>query len=322
MEGLIRKHLLNNKTLGKQAPTQPGEDWLLIASFWLRKGPLEIKENEGYIITPTVESRLKQIARAIVTRKYPVLLQGPTSAGKTSLIEHLAKITGNTFVRINNHEHTDIQEYMGSYLADTQGRLAFHEGALVEAVRKGYWIVLDELNLAPSEVLEALNRLLDDNQELFIPETQETVVPHPNFLLFATQNPPGIYGGRKVLSRAFRNRFVELHVDDIPDDELTTILELRCKIPPSYCKCMIATLKELQLRRSTSSVFAGKKSFITPRDLFRWADRQPQGYQGLAEEGYMILAERLRTQPEKDVVQEVKISSHLTFAHFHAPHLT
>jgi midasin len=79
MEALIRKHLLNNKTLGKQAPTRPGEDWLLIASFWLQKGPLPILENEGYIITPTVESRLKQIARAIVTRKYPVLLQGPTS---------------------------------------------------------------------------------------------------------------------------------------------------------------------------------------------------------------------------------------------------
>jgi midasin len=79
MEALIRKHLLNNKTLGKQAPTRPGEDWLLIASFWLQKGPLPILENEAYIITPTVESRLKQIARAIVTRKYPVLLQGPTS---------------------------------------------------------------------------------------------------------------------------------------------------------------------------------------------------------------------------------------------------
>ena len=28
----------------------------------------------------------------------------------------------------------------------------------VQAVRKGHWIVLDELNLAPTEVLEALNR--------------------------------------------------------------------------------------------------------------------------------------------------------------------
>lgn len=52
----------------------------------------------------------------------------------------------------------DLQEYLGSYVADESGRLAFREGALVTAVRRGHWVVLDELNLAPSEVLEALNR--------------------------------------------------------------------------------------------------------------------------------------------------------------------
>ena len=51
-----------------------------------------------------------------------------------------------------------MQEYLGSYVADEQGRLVFREGALVTAVRQGHWVVLDELNLAPSEVLEALNR--------------------------------------------------------------------------------------------------------------------------------------------------------------------
>ena len=54
---------------------------------------------------------------------------------------------------------------------DQDGKLVFQEGVLVEAVRKGYWVILDELNLAPSEVLEALNRLLDDNRELHIVET-------------------------------------------------------------------------------------------------------------------------------------------------------
>ena len=65
-------------------------------------------------------------------------------------------------------------------------------------MRKGYWIILDELNLAPTDVLEALNRLLDDNRELFVAETQEVIKAHPRFMLFATQNPPGLYGGRKV----------------------------------------------------------------------------------------------------------------------------
>jgi len=59
----------------------------------------------------------------------------------------------------------------------------------------------------------------------YIPETQETIKAHPQFMVFATQNPAGLYGGRKVLSRAFRNRFVELHFGDIPT------LELVCRQP-------------------------------------------------------------------------------------------
>jgi midasin len=34
----------------------------------------------------------------------------------------------------------------------------------VQAVREGYWLILDELNLAKTEILECLNRLLDDNR--------------------------------------------------------------------------------------------------------------------------------------------------------------
>ena len=43
-------------------------------------------------------------------------------------------------------------------MTDASGRLVFQEGALLTALRRGQWLVLDELNLAPSEVLEALNR--------------------------------------------------------------------------------------------------------------------------------------------------------------------
>ncbi|GFX29235.1 midasin [Trichonephila clavipes] len=62
--------------------------------------------------------------------RFPVLLQGETSSGKTSLIQYLAKVTGNVCLRVNNHEHTDIQEYIGTYGADDCGNLVFREGSI------------------------------------------------------------------------------------------------------------------------------------------------------------------------------------------------
>lgn len=287
------------------------------------------RDSENFVITPTVSANLKNLARAVLLRKYPILLQGPTSSGKTSLVTHLANSTGHKCIRINNHEHTDIQEYLGTYISDAEGRLVFHEGPLVSALRNGHWIILDELNLAPTEVLEALNRLLDDNRELFVPELQEVVKPHDHFMLFATQNPPGIYAGRKILSRAFRSRFLELHIDDIPDTELHVILEQRCKIAPSHARKMTEVMRELQRRRLASNMFAGRHGFITPRDLFRWANRPAVGFDDLAINGFIVLGERLRIEEDRLILIEVlqrslkrKVLSHVVinlierFLHF------
>lgn len=146
-------------------PPAPGPNYVLFDHYWVEAGDeqvLENREDDGkgsiFVATPTVMEHLRSLARAVLLRKYPVLLQGPTSSGKTSLVAYLAAQTGHHFVRINNHEQTDLQEYLGTYVSDEHGRLIFQEGVLVQAVRNGHWIVLDELNLAPTEVLEALNR--------------------------------------------------------------------------------------------------------------------------------------------------------------------
>ncbi|ETO07269.1 midasin nuclear AAA ATPase, partial [Reticulomyxa filosa] len=123
----------------------------------------------------------------------------PTSSGKTSLVEHKC-------VLINNHDHTDMDEYIGCYVTDPlNSKLIFEEGILIKAMRNGWWV-----NLTPSEVLDALNRLLDDNRELVITETQEVVRSHPDFIIFATQNPPG--------------------VDEIPPNELIDILRKKVSL--------------------------------------------------------------------------------------------
>jgi midasin len=307
---LITKHLFPQKAsmkaeLGKplQQPSD-GRGYVRQGHYWLRQGIHDVEEQSHYIITPFVQRNMNNLIRAASTRKYPVLIQGPTSSGKTSMIEYLAKRSGNKFVRINNHEHTDLQEYLGSYISGVDGKLTFQEGILVQALREGHWIVLDELNLAPTDVLEALNRLLDDNRELLIPETQEVIRPHEDFMLFATQNPAGLYGGRKVLSRAFRNRFLELHFDDIPVEELTEILHRRTMIPETWCKRIVKVYRELSTLRQENRIFE-QKSFATLRDLFRWAQRKADTVQDLANNGYMLLAERVRKEEERVAVKKI-----------------
>ncbi|KAJ8918423.1 hypothetical protein NQ315_008120 [Exocentrus adspersus] len=323
VERLITGYLIGDeksmKAILNQPIPEPQAGCVQFEGYWVSKGCLEPNPPDDYILTGSVRKNLKDLVRVVSIGKLPVLLQGDTSVGKTSLITYLAKSSGNKCVRINNHEHTDLQEYIGSYVADTTGRLIFKEGLLVEAMRKGHWIILDELNLAPTDVLEALNRVLDDNRELFIPETQETVRADPNFMLFATQNPPGAYGGRKMLSRAFRNRFVELHFNEIPPSELEFILHKRCQMAPSYAKKMVNVMTDLQTRRKGSAAFAGKQGFITLRDLFRWGERYRLAQnvtklydwdQHLADEGYLILAGRVRKSEEKSEILQV-LQKHL-----------
>lgn len=318
IQPLIEKALFkktNVKSELKKSLGQPNDEHTYVKGYpqsneypeskhWIRQGSAEIQDQPEYIITSFVRSNLENLVRAASTRQFPVLIQGPTSSGKTSMIEYLAKRTGHKFTRINNHEHTDLQEYLGTYVSDSSGRLAFQEGVLVKALREGHWIVLDELNLAPTDVLEALNRLLDDNRELLIPETQEVIRPHSDFMLFATQNPAGLYGGRKTLSRAFRNRFLELHFDDIPVDELQTILHRRTQLPESRARRIVAVYKELSILRQENRLFE-QKSFATLRDLFRWAGRPNDTIEQLAANGYMLLCERVRKPEERVALKAV-----------------
>lgn len=311
-KGLTRKELDHpgRRPEGKANDSQ----YVLVKPFWIKAGEneqidwSERKSAQGpakFVLTPSMMTNLRRLVRSVASGPWPILLEGPTSAGKTTLVEYLAARTGNHCVRINNHEHTDVQEYTGSYAADSNGKICFKDGILVQALRKGHWVILDELNLAPSEVLEALNRLLDDNRELYLAEINEVVKPHPNFRLFATQNPAGVYGGRKPLSKAFRNRFVEIHVGDIPEQEMISILEKRCGCPPSHAKILVKVMSTLRKRRSRSSIFQGKDGLITPRDLLRWAGRNVNSKEELAIEGYMLLAERLRNKQEKEEVKQV-----------------
>jgi|GEM_PF-637504 len=89
---------------------------------------------------------------------------------------------------------------------------SWQDGLVVQAVRNGWWAILDEVNLAEPQILERLNSLLEREPQLVLTEHDGSVFGpggtpiHPRFRIFATMNPAE-YAGRTALSPAYRNRW-------------------------------------------------------------------------------------------------------------------
>jgi len=116
-----------------------------------------------------------------------LLLQGPTSSGKTTLIEQVAARTGwETFV-VGCHGGLEFQELIGRVTLKPDGSTGWADGPLIAAMRRGGIFILDEMNFLKPEVAGGLNTVLQASSYL-IPETGEVVVSHPDFRVSATGN--------------------------------------------------------------------------------------------------------------------------------------
>ena len=111
----------------------------------------------------------------------------------------------------------------------------FQEGYIPQAMRQGWWVILDEMNLAEPQVLERLNPVIEQPPSLVLSESDGTIIGAggtvpvaPGFHMFATLNPAE-YAGRSVLSAAFRDRWRIWHHAESPS-ESDFVSMLRCLI--------------------------------------------------------------------------------------------
>lgn len=149
---------------------------------------------------------MKTLAIA-VRDNLPTLLIGESGTGKTSAIRYLAHETKNGLRRVNLNGGTTADELVGRLLINDKGTY-WIDGILTEAMRKGDWIVLDEINAALPEVLFVLQSVMDDDGYLVLTEKddKEIVHKHKDFRIFATCNPPE-YAGTKEMNKALLSRF-------------------------------------------------------------------------------------------------------------------
>lgn len=211
---------------------------------------------------------LESIAVAM-GEKMPVLLVGETGTGKTSIVRHLAKITNNGFRRVNCNGGTTPEDLVGRILINERGTY-WIDGVLTDAMRKGYWILLDEINSASAEILFTIHSLLDDDGYIVLAENNgEVVRPHKNFRFFAAMNPSdkGEYSGVRDLNRALMSRFVVVRTDFPNPETETRILVERGGVGPEAAERMVEFAVQIRaMKQKEKSDFT-----LSTRDLIQWA---------------------------------------------------
>jgi hypothetical protein len=176
-------------------------------------------------------------AALAVRHGIPCMLEGETATAKTTAILWLAEMAHQHAVRVNLSGHTDTGELVGRFVPSTKTGASrpaweFAEGYIPRALREGWWVILDEVNLAEPQVLERLNPVLELPPTLVLTEfdgrrfgSGGDVAISEKFRIFGTMNPSE-YAGRATLSPAFRDRWgIWGHISKPSEPELLDMLK-------------------------------------------------------------------------------------------------
>jgi nitric oxide reductase NorQ protein len=208
-------------------------------------------------------------------RRIPVLLKGPTGAGKTRFVEYMSwKLhnknaqsheEGVPLITVACHEDLTASDLVGRYLLEGD-ETVWIDGPIARATKVGAICYLDEIVEARKDTTVLIHPLTDYRRLLPIEKRGELLEAAEGFLLVMSYNP-GYQSALKDLKHSTRQRFIAIEFDYPPRDAEAEIIVNESGVSPEVAQDLaklgekVRNLKEHGLGEGVSTrllIYAGK----------------------------------------------------------------
>jgi len=210
-----------------------------------------------------------------------VLIVGPPGVGKSTLVKELSAICNHPLRRTSFRGDMRASDLVG------KGRLTVDDGSgqsitdymggiLPDASERGHWLLIDEFDSGPAEIMFILFPVLEDERSLILlgKDGGYQVSFDDNFRFIATANTlgfgdeSGLYAGTAPINEALLDRFHTVITMKYPerDNEIKRIVK-KSGIDKEQADKMVAIatkVREAQTRDETTAS-------LSPRRLIMWA---------------------------------------------------